>query len=633
MIPETSGTETKAGAAGFSRWRTALVLLFVWALSGVYLGANLMRGWVPHDEGALGQSAEWVLQGRLPHLDFTEIYTGGLSWLNALAFYLFGTNLGSPRILLFLFFLAWVPALFFLARECMGDAAAAGVTLMAAAWSVPLYPAAMPSWYNLFFATFGAVALFRYVKKPDRRWLFAAGLCGGVSFLMKIVALYYVAAVLLYLIYREQSEELAGGAGEERSSRGYSAFLVAGLAIFAGLIVALVRIRIGARELLYEVAPSAALALFLLAREWRGKKRRRAGSRERFLAFGRMAAPFLLGVLLPIALFMIPYLRAHAWKAFLNGVFLLPFKRMLGAFMRPPEVLMLLPALGFAVLLALGFWLKGRWRLVLSLGAALGWAFLVWMSFSNETAYGLAWHAVRGGVPVVAVAGSGMLWAWARIPGLAGEGQKQRIMILLSMGAACSLVEIPFAAPVYFCYTAPLVLLAVAALLAVPPKPPRLLLASAGIFVALFAVLVVRPGDVFHLGKEYQEDEQTESLDLPRAGKLKIPEEDAEVYAKLMDVIQEHGEEGELLAGPDSPEVYFLGGFENPRRDIFEMFEDVKGYQENTERLLEKESVKVVVINNKPGFSPYLGEVLQKAAEKRFPQSMQIGRFEVRWRE
>ena len=65
-------------------WRLLLAALVV--LSALYLAWQLDRGWVAHDEGTLAQSAERLLQGELPHRDFDELYTGGLTWLNAAAF-------------------------------------------------------------------------------------------------------------------------------------------------------------------------------------------------------------------------------------------------------------------------------------------------------------------------------------------------------------------------------------------------------------------------------------------------------------------------------------------------------------------------------------------------------------------
>ena len=92
-----------------------LALLVVWAISIGYMATHLKRGWVPSDEGYFGQTAERVLHGELPHKDFDEGYTGGITFLNALAFRELGINSVSLRIVLFLFFIAWVPAILYVA--------------------------------------------------------------------------------------------------------------------------------------------------------------------------------------------------------------------------------------------------------------------------------------------------------------------------------------------------------------------------------------------------------------------------------------------------------------------------------------------------------------------------------------
>jgi len=193
-----------AGVEGRARTKTALlVLLIVWTISIGFMASHLKREWVPHDEGTLGQSAERVLSGELPHRDFDD-YTGGLTFIHALAFHELGINSASLRFVLFAFFIPWVPAIFYVASRFTGIYSAGAVTLVALAWSVPNYPGPMPSWYNLFFATFGAAALLRYVEAGTRRWLFLAGICAGLSFLAKIAAAYFVAGALLFFIFREQ---------------------------------------------------------------------------------------------------------------------------------------------------------------------------------------------------------------------------------------------------------------------------------------------------------------------------------------------------------------------------------------------------------------------------------------------
>src|SRR5438552_1285145 len=88
------------------RW---LAFVVAWALSAALAAHYLKRGWWPHDAGTLAQSAERVLYGELPHRDFDEVFTGGVTFLHALAFRIFGTSLVSLRFVLFAFFLAWVP--------------------------------------------------------------------------------------------------------------------------------------------------------------------------------------------------------------------------------------------------------------------------------------------------------------------------------------------------------------------------------------------------------------------------------------------------------------------------------------------------------------------------------------------
>src|SRR6266436_8967238 len=116
----------------------AIVLLIVWAISIGYMATHLKHGWVPHDEGTLGLSAERVLHGELPHRDFDD-YTGGLTFVHALAFRALGINSGSMRMVLFAFFVLWVPAVFYVASRFVSIYSAGAVTLVAVAWSVPNY--------------------------------------------------------------------------------------------------------------------------------------------------------------------------------------------------------------------------------------------------------------------------------------------------------------------------------------------------------------------------------------------------------------------------------------------------------------------------------------------------------------
>src|SRR6266478_5958927 len=248
-----------------TRWST-LIFLLVWLSSVAYMACNLNRGWAPEDEGILGQAAERVLHGEMPHRDFNDPYTGGLSYVDAAAFRILGTNLVTLRIVLFAFSILWVPALFAAAREFSGPYASAAVTLAAVAWSVPNYSAAMPSWFCLFFATFGTLAILKYIRNPRIELLILAGLCGGLSVLIKTPGLYFVAGALLFFVYREQSLAQRGEPSNEHYYA-YFTFVVGTLGLFVTAICKLVLTTGGWGEFFHFVYPAAAIAISLVIRE------------------------------------------------------------------------------------------------------------------------------------------------------------------------------------------------------------------------------------------------------------------------------------------------------------------------------------------------------------------------------
>lgn len=304
-----------------------MVLGVVWGACAVYLGMHLRQGWTPCDAGVLAQSAERVLQGQLPHRDFQEIYTGGLTYLNALAFRFFGTDLFSLRIPFFLFFVGWVPAVYSIARRLAQPITAGAITLLGVSWGPVVYPEAMASWYNLFFATWGVLALLRYSETRRQTWLWVAGLCAGLSFLVKLSGLYFVFAALLFFVFREQVD-----AGTERKNSPqatqtnwfYQLFRGAGLLVFLfGLTITISAIP-AVGDYIYFVLPSACLVAFLL---WAGRVRSSIGSLTRIRRLLSMALPFLAAAFLPVGAFLAWYVHEGALADWYRGTFLGPIPR------------------------------------------------------------------------------------------------------------------------------------------------------------------------------------------------------------------------------------------------------------------------------------------------------------------
>jgi hypothetical protein len=627
----SQGAGRRAGSLA-GDWRA--VLAVVMAVAAAYTWWHLDRGWFPVDDGALAHSAERLLQGELPHRDFDDVYTGGLAWVNAGAFRLFGTSFWSARVALFALFVGWIPAVFLVARRFSTPLVAGGVTLLAAAWALPSYAAPMPSWYNLFLATFGVAALVRFLEERTRRWLVAAGIAGGLSLLVKVIGLYYVAGVLLFLVAQAHADahDEAGDDAMPRDARAaaYATFTSAALLLFVAALLYLVRRQAHAPELVHFVVPAALIAALLAHDEWR----RPAGpSAARVRALARLVVPFLAGVALPVAVFVIPYLRSDALGALVNGVFVLPARRFDSASVPMLSLATLLTLLLPAAVVAPGLRARG-WMdrpravhpLLLATGLLLlgtGWSTLL---------YRLVWNSARMLLPALVVAGV-LAVARDRRTDAAARLDRSRTLLLLCVTALCGLVQFPFSVAIYFCYVAPLViLLALSLYRYLPAHSGWVPLALVTLYLG-FAVARVDGGAQMGMGRFYLRASSVPMAPLPGTrGGIRAPAVVVREYETITALLGAHARGGYTWASPDSPEIYVLSGLRNPTRSLYEFFDDTTGYTARTLATLDAHGVTAIVQNRRPPFSRPISPELSAALASRYPSSAEAGPYLVRWR-
>jgi len=620
---EASEAEVAAVAAAQGWMVRLMVLVGVLVISAIYVGARIGNGWVPADDGTLSQSALRVMQGQLPHRDFAEIYTGGLSFIHALAFRAFGVNLMSLRICVFLFFLAWLPAVYYVALRFTSAIWAGGVTLLAVAWSYPNYPAAMPSWYNLFFATFGAAALLRYLDVRTRRWLFLAGVCGGISILIKVIGAYYIAGALLFLAFLEQSESAAPDKTKQNSANAgwmFRVFSGSALLLYLATLLTVLHARLGLPELYHFVLPSVGVVLLILL----GERNVRAGSAQRFGTMFRTVAPFLCGVLSPIVVFLIPYARSGTSLNFFSGVTSSAISRSAGlGVIRPvglENLLWAVPLVG--ILAAAMYWDKFQGKII---GAALALGAVVTVvratqSFDIVLAI---WHSVSVLTPIVVLVGALMVWL-RRNGDAVSRLQRQQVVLLISLAGVCSLVQYPFAAAIYLSYSVPLTFLALVAVISTgkTQRGTYALASVLGLYLA-FGVVCLVPRYIYEITWVIG---RMETMQEPRAGGLNI--EEAVFFDGLARFLREHSPNGLMFAGNDCPELYFLSGLKNVTRD------DSGEPPEEILKAVRSEELKLVVINDAPFFP---GAAIQPEVKaevmRRFPHSTRFGIFDVFWRQ
>ena len=206
--------------------------------------------------------------------------------------------------------------------------------------------------------------------------------------------------------------------------------------------------------------------------------------------------------------------------------------------------------------------------------------------------------------------------------------------LLLALAALTSLVRFPFGAPVYFCFVAPLALLAWLAMFQLAGFRARL----HGFFpVVLLGSLVafgfvVNHGVLYRVGIRPMSNPQTVILDRGTAW-IRVTPEHRAIYRRAALLLRRHSTGEYIFAGPDTPELYVLSGRRNPTRSIFDLLDpssSARGRQ--LLRTLDERHVTAIAINSSPAFSEPLGKDVVARLRVEYPRHERVGSFEIRWK-
>lgn len=591
--------------------------------AAAYLWPFVDRGWIPHDEGTIAGDALRLMQGELPHVAFQDPYIGGMTWFYAGLFQLFGVDLVTIRGALYGAALLSTFVWYCIASHFARPLPAAAAALVALVWGFPNYFAGLPSWWVLLFASLAVLALMRFHHTGRARWLFSAGLMLGLACAFKQPAVYAVAAAWLAVAYHEGLERPAGTATGPRRASDLALRIVGVSTILLGLAV-LIGFHVRADMWVVLVLPIATLALFAAIEEWRyGRDLKSDRSEWRLLQWTVMLAA---GVAIPLALLIAPYARGGQLGPFFYGTFVLPQLRAdhAGFPLQPPIVALgLVPYLLVVVRLALrrrpgSLELIAAW--LLPAAAVLG--------CRSMLGYYLTWNAVRYSllaiVPLVLVALS-RTYDSAEPP-----ARRADLFLVATMGASMALFQYPFAAPIYFCYAAPLIILALFGAVHLQDRFRPVHSIPLFAAIAAFAVLSANRGYGDTIGAMPEVRHFDHPLNIPRAH-LFVAADDAATYSKVVQLVREHGRGQFIHAFPDSPEMYFLTGRRNPTPANFDFFYPLS--DRAMEQLWIDRGINLVVINHLPRFSPAVSSAQLARIRLLFSQGVRVQQFEVRWRE
>jgi hypothetical protein len=584
------------------------------AVGAALLVPELMQGWFPQDEGLLGQAAERTLQGEWPHRDFDDTYTVALTWLHAATFAVLGVSASAMRWPLFVAALLWLAALYRVTRRFTSPAWSAGIALTAFVWSVPSYPAAMPSWYVLFLATFAVLGFLRYLESGRLSSLFGVGLAGGVAFLFKLPGvLVIVGAGVAYLATLRVAP-----VDEERDvGRGPPAMALTLCLLAAAVAIMLITGREGVRQLVRFAVP---MTVLLTALALRFARVQRAVPWSAF----RGVPVLLLGAAVPVLIVFLVFYLGGGLGAFIDGVFITPFRRTSYATHAPPALWALWAALPVALVL----WVPSRSRrvaIVMTI-AFTAWCVAIIMGIgSSLVMYWAGWYAAWSLLFFVAADAARLMLQ--RAPSTT-DGRLP--LALASFAVPLALLEYPFAVPFYTLYAWPLALVAVCALTQhfnrVAPGLRVVGLAA----LLVFGLHRIVPASAVMIGRIPRISPETALLDLPRGG-LRVAPRDSALFADLIPFVRSVAGDRPIWAGPDAPEIYFFAELRNHTRTIFDFLEaDSIAAIPLVDRLAAIGAEAVVI--KAPQFSLPLADATIAQLRGRYPQGRTYGIYEVRWR-
>lgn len=591
-----------------TRWERAAVAAAV-ILGLVVLWAFRFRGWYPHDEGTLGQSAERILRGQIPHRDFDDPYTGGLAYLHALVFRLGGISTTALRNHLALIATVWFGGVFWLLTHWLRPIGAALVAALIVVWSVPLYPAAMPSWYVLFLACAAGGVIVRWPQRSYAAAFVAGGLI-GIAALTKITAAFALCGVAWGLVAIRQDEE---------ADRRGAIEVVLAAAVFGAMVLRLLSGSLDARVLAHLALPPLAIAAGVAWREIRHGRAHQFGvDTELWRRIGALCA----GTAIPVGLYA-AWLASHgALAPFLASANSVVAGRAASASLPPPTVQSIgyaLPVL--AVLLGSASWMRVRTTLIIGAGIAL--AVLAWFS---PIVHGDVWKGLRGLLPAGAVL---FCLAWPRGIGVGHPVARRALIVFVPLTGMMVLAQYPFAATIYFVYVIPLLVLALAGAVAVRSPGAQRPAAALCVLLILFSLAEVIPGAGENTGMTAYR-EPLAWLDLRRAHLL-VPADEAERYGTLIATLDSLPP-GALWAGPDAPEVAFLSDRADLNRSFFGFLNDAEQGRPDFASQLLARGARIVVIDTDPPFSRHLTPAAHDSVARYFPRTSNVDYFQIHWR-
>ena len=551
--------------------------VFVLAALAIVVGLGFDRGWLPHDDGYLAMSAERVLDGEHPHADFDEIYTGGLTYLNAWALDTFGMDLVSLRIPYLAFLAGFVLSTYAICRRFF-DRLQSSVVASSTVFLGPYMTSSpMPSSYNVFLAGIVLFCALRYFETEGRLWIVIAGTVSGLGILVKTTGLYLVLGVGIGLIAFHAQRRASGPDPVGR-------FLLVGAAL---LVTAFISADFTISRLVGLVLPVWLVVVLVL--QLRSSPGTEAFERDKSL---RSLIPYAMGVFIPLFAYGLFLAGLGTLGETVAGLVAIP-RLFVGELARDlsPLITVAVPLVITLVIWRMRPPLESVSNLILSL---------------SLTAVGIVWYLAdpRSEISVLFVTFS---WIPMLLPAFAVVmGRRRRtvgshepiVLATVAVAVCMQLVRFPHSSQWYVFYSLPLTVVGFMILMGRREWPRRSLAVAAVVAVAGLVGLAGYEGRIFTSGAL---GAQVPFIELQGdRGGIEVP-----VFYDYYNDLGAQLALGDetILAGPDTPELYFLLDIPPPGRSAIQLISAARGEADTMLSAWDRLQPGTVIVNTSPANS------------------------------
>lgn len=598
--------------------RKSLLFLFLaTVISILHIAPFVFHGFLPQDDGYHAQIAQRILWGETPHVDFYDHYIGGLGFLNALGMKLFGESLSSVRLTQFLIFALSFPVIYWLALQFCSIEVAFSLTLLSAVWTLPNFPIPSANWYSLPLWLMGTAALINFFSSRKKKWLFFAGLLAGLGLLIKSTMLFFAIGATLSIFYYEQENCQRNSSAPKLNSF----FLMKlGFALTIVSMVGTLVSRTGSfSEVIYFVIPIFMICAPLLVSEWRCS----CGLTQRLPKLVGMCSLFWTGFLIPIINYVLFFASQGHLKELYNDVFTSTSRHLQFASRAlPREAPWFLVAILIVVFIAMRFSKRIPDKTHLAYGICVAMVAILFAS-TYGTVYKAVWATLQAFVPATTLLLCGVL---VKQDSVIDSGKRVKLFTIVAIMQFASLVQVPWAIPIYLLAMIPFLFLAMAAAFSSLFLSDKEMIPTIAVLI-IWGVVWVNKGNFWLHGYHFQKSPFNTTLAIERAG-LVVSSAQKRHYDLLIPFILKHAKDHPyILAFPDSPEVYFLSGKKNPTKLLFDFLDEPKTVAE-IQNLIGLKSINLVILRLDPEFSVnYVSPKVMDYLSQRFPKKLQIGSY------